>query len=207
MSPEPGNTSPGQSLADVYPSFDESSFPSRYRLTNRPDGSQLQQQYPSQATYFNSIVNTNSTPTSFPLPSTNLDLVWPNWPQDIPPPDLLRHLYALTFFYRILLSLTTCGSVDVFFVFHPHANRLFHLPTFMHTLDLPPSHPKFPSTPVLHAICAIGSLYTAAVTSPPLPNFDEVPPGWFLYILSSLQLIQTDRRNFFGKASGQGTAA
>lgn len=157
-SPEPGTTSSGQSMADVYPSFNESSFPSRYRLTNSSDGSQVQQQYPSQATYFDSIVNTNSTPTSFPLPSANLDLVWPNWPQDLPPPDLLRHL------------------VDVFFVFHPHANRLFHLPTFMHTLNLPPSHPKFPSTPVLHAICAIGSLYTAAVTSPPLPNFDKVPP-------------------------------
>lgn len=152
-----GNTPPGQSLADVDPSFNESSFSSRYRLTSPSDGSQLQQQYPSRATYFDSTVNTTSTPTSFPLPPANLDLVWLNWPQDIPPPDLLRHL------------------VDVFFVFHPHANRLFHLPTFIHTLNLPPSHPKFPSPPVLHAICAIGSLYTAAVTSPPLPNFDEVP--------------------------------
>lgn len=67
--------------------------------------------------------------------------------------------------------------VEVFFVFHPHANRLFHAPSFMSTLSLPPSHPKFPATPVLHAICAIGSLYTAAVTSPPLPNFAEVDPG------------------------------
>jgi len=67
--------------------------------------------------------------------------------------------------------------VEVFFVFHPHANRLFHGPSFMNTLALPPSHPKFPSTPVLHAICAIGSLYTAAVTSPPLPDFSEVAPG------------------------------
>jgi hypothetical protein len=46
----------------------------------------------------------------------------------------------------------------------------------MNSLSFPPSHPKFPSLPVLHAICAIGSLYTAAVTSPPHPNFDEVSP-------------------------------
>lgn len=69
--------------------------------------------------------------------------------------------------------------VEVFFVFHPHANRLFHGPSFMNSLALPPSHPKFPCTPVLHAICAIGSLYTAAVTSPPLPNFSEVAPGMY----------------------------
>ncbi|KAF9015250.1 hypothetical protein BDQ17DRAFT_1340740 [Cyathus striatus] len=90
--------------------------------------------------------------------SLGLDVIWPNWPSSLPKPDLLRHL------------------VDVFFTFHPHAGRLFHAPSFLHSLSLPPSHPKFPSTPVLHAICAIGSLYTAAVTSPPLPNFDEVAP-------------------------------
>ncbi|KAF5313234.1 hypothetical protein D9619_003267 [Psilocybe cf. subviscida] len=86
------------------------------------------------------------------------DLIWPNWPPTLPSPEILRHL------------------VDVFFVFHPHATRIFHPPTFMNSLSFPPSHPKFPSLPVLHAICAIGSLYTAAVTSPPHPNFDEVAP-------------------------------
>ncbi|KAH9486839.1 hypothetical protein JR316_0000904 [Psilocybe cubensis] len=86
------------------------------------------------------------------------DVMWPNWPPSLPEPELLRHL------------------IDVFFVFHPHAGRMFHPPTFMHSISLPPNHPKFPSLPVLHAICAIGSLYTAAVTSPPLPNFDEISP-------------------------------
>ncbi|PPQ70774.1 hypothetical protein CVT24_001061 [Panaeolus cyanescens] len=87
-----------------------------------------------------------------------LQVMWPNWPSSLPNPDLLRHL------------------VDVFFLFHPHANKLFHMPTFMNSLVLPPSHPKFPALPVLHAICAVGSLYTAAVTSPPLPDFNEVAP-------------------------------
>ncbi|PPQ85887.1 hypothetical protein CVT25_015829 [Psilocybe cyanescens] len=86
------------------------------------------------------------------------DVMWPNWPPSLPDPELLRHL------------------IDVFFVFHPHASRMFHAPSFMHSISLPPNHPKFPSLPVLHAICAIGSLYTAAVTSPPLPNFDEISP-------------------------------
>ena len=68
-------------------------------------------------------------------------------------------------------------SVEVFFIFHPHANRLFHGPTFIASLSLSPTHPKFPVAPVLHAICAIGSLYTAAVSSPPLPDFDKMEPG------------------------------
>ncbi|KAF8912757.1 hypothetical protein CPB84DRAFT_1670239 [Gymnopilus junonius] len=92
------------------------------------------------------------------ISSVGSDIMWPNWPPGLPGPELLRHL------------------VEVFFMFHPHANRLFHAPTFMNSLSLPPSHHKFPSAPVLHAICAIGSLYTAAVTSPPLPNYDEVSP-------------------------------
>lgn len=90
--------------------------------------------------------------------SSTMEVIWPNWPSRLPPPDLLRHL------------------VEVFFVFHPHASRLFHVGSFMNSLALSPVHPRFPASPVLHAICAIGSLYTAAVTSPPLPNFDEVPP-------------------------------
>ncbi|EKM83798.1 hypothetical protein AGABI1DRAFT_66768 [Agaricus bisporus var. burnettii JB137-S8] len=87
-----------------------------------------------------------------------LDVMWPNWPSNLPGPELLRHL------------------VDVFFTFHPHANRLFHASTFISSLSYGPSHPKFPCTAVLHAICAVGSLYTAAVTSPPLPDFDKIAP-------------------------------
>ncbi|KAF8832430.1 hypothetical protein HHX47_DHR1002027 [Lentinula edodes] len=45
----------------------------------------------------------------------------------------------------------------------------------MTSLSLPPDHPKFPAVPVLHAICAVGSLYTSAVTSAPPVNFDKVP--------------------------------
>ncbi|KAH8835150.1 hypothetical protein DL96DRAFT_1573039 [Flagelloscypha sp. PMI_526] len=78
------------------------------------------------------------------------------WPVSLPTPELLRHL------------------VEAFFTFHPHARRLFHTSTFMSSLVLPYGHANFPADSVLHAICAIGSFYTAAVTSPPLPNLDEV---------------------------------
>ncbi|KAJ7706078.1 hypothetical protein B0H17DRAFT_1035536 [Mycena rosella] len=107
---------------------------------------------------FISSAGVTSSPGSSPSSSSGLEMIWPNYPPGLPKPDLLRHL------------------IEVFFVFHPHANRVLHYPSFMASLALSPGHPKFPATPVLHAICALGSLYTAAVSSPPLPNFAEVDP-------------------------------
>lgn len=40
----------------------------------------------------------------------------------------------------------------------------------MALLNLPPNHPEFPSPAILHAICALGSLYTKAVPQTPLPD-------------------------------------
>lgn len=37
------------------------------------------------------------------------------------------------------------------------------MPTFMASLDLLPTDPRFPSPAILHAMCAVGSLYTALV--------------------------------------------
>jgi len=80
-----------------------------------------------------------------------LDMMWPNWPPDLPSPKLLFHL------------------IEVFFTYQMHARRLFHVPTFMESLTLPPSHAKFPITPILHAICAISPMFTpAAIASPSL---------------------------------------
>lgn len=112
---------------------------------------------PSQSPFPSSQPSSaNHAPT--PSNSFVLDVMWPNWPLNLPGPELLRHL------------------VDVFFTFHPHANRLFHAPTFMNSMSYGPNHPRFPCTAILHAICAIGSLYTGAVTSPPLPDFDKIAP-------------------------------
>ncbi|KAJ7619127.1 hypothetical protein DFH06DRAFT_1235416 [Mycena polygramma] len=99
---------------------------------------------------------TSTTSGSSPGSSSGMELLWYNYPPRLPSQDLLHHL------------------VEVFFVFHPHANRVLHYPSFMASLMLTPSHPKFPATPILHAICALGSLYTVAVAPPPLPNFSEV---------------------------------
>lgn len=58
--------------------------------------------------------------------------------------------------------LTLC-RVEAFFAYHMHATRLFHAATFMASLDLLPTDSRFPHPSVLHAMCAVGSLYTAAV--------------------------------------------
>lgn len=44
---------------------------------------------------------------------------------------------------------------------------MFHAPTFLASLSLPPTHPKFPLAATLHAMCAMGSMYTAAITHMP----------------------------------------
>ncbi|KAL0951061.1 hypothetical protein HGRIS_007800 [Hohenbuehelia grisea] len=104
----------------------------------------------------------NSAINGGDLPSSGL--IQQHWPSRLPDPFLLNHL------------------IELFFTFHPHSNRILHSPSFFTSLSLPPNHPKFPSVPLLHAICAIGSLYTAIVTSPPLPNLDEVEPGMHLLV-------------------------
>jgi len=91
--------------------------------------------------------------TSFLAHPFGYDVFWPGWPRDLPTPGLVRHL------------------VEAFFAFHPHAGRLFHVATFVATLNLPPNHPNFPSPCVLHAICAVGSLYTMAIL--PTPPIDR----------------------------------
>ncbi|TRM66195.1 hypothetical protein BD626DRAFT_198467 [Schizophyllum amplum] len=90
--------------------------------------------------------------------ATHNEVLWSNWPEGLPRPDLLRHL------------------VEMFFMFHPHAQRLFHFSTFMTCLSLGATHPKFPAPCLLHAICAIASFYTAAVSSPPLPDLSRMAP-------------------------------
>ncbi|OCH96219.1 hypothetical protein OBBRIDRAFT_787678 [Obba rivulosa] len=86
-------------------------------------------------------------------PDTNKYGLLPHaWPKNLPGPDLLRHL------------------VEAFFAFHTYANQLFHEPSFMASLSLPPSHPAFPCAPILHAICAVGSTYTAVVAPTPPPS-------------------------------------
>ncbi|KAJ8084117.1 hypothetical protein PM082_002884 [Marasmius tenuissimus] len=100
-----------------------------------------------------------ATPT-MPLRSSNnpLDtMFFSNWPPHLPEPALLHYL------------------VELLFLYHPHTSQLLHKPTFMASLVLPPDHPKFPATPVLHAICALASAYTGIVTSAPAVDYTKVP--------------------------------
>ncbi|KAI0321371.1 hypothetical protein OF83DRAFT_1100041 [Amylostereum chailletii] len=94
-----------------------------------------------------------STLTLVDVESVGNDLFWPGWPRDLPPPNLSRHL------------------IEAFFTYHPHATRMFHVPTFMASLSLSPSHPRFPTIALLHAICAVGSLYTTYIK--PTPNLSH----------------------------------
>ncbi|KDQ63649.1 hypothetical protein JAAARDRAFT_148211 [Jaapia argillacea MUCL 33604] len=87
--------------------------------------------------------------------NANHDLIWTVWPPTLPSPDLVRHL------------------VEAFFAYHPHATRLFHAPTFLPSLALPSDHVKFPNPAIIHAICALASLYSAAVSSPHPNNMPE----------------------------------
>ncbi|GJE86698.1 Zn(II)2Cys6 transcription factor [Phanerochaete sordida] len=85
-----------------------------------------------------------------PLSSQTGALLPSGWPPNLPLPDVTRHL------------------VHAFFAFWIHAGRLFHGPTFLSSLDLPASDPRFPPPVVLHAICAVGSLYTADIAPTPV---------------------------------------
>lgn len=86
--------------------------------------------------------------------TNNSQLVWKQ-SANLPDPDLLKHL------------------VDIFFACHPHANRLLHRPTFLFTLSLPQTHPKYPRAALLHAICAVASAYTPVVSNPSLQGTQD----------------------------------
>ncbi|KAI0345199.1 hypothetical protein BDW22DRAFT_1482423 [Trametopsis cervina] len=70
-------------------------------------------------------------------------VVYGSWPAKLPDMTATRHL------------------VQAFFTYYIHAGRMYHAPSFMASLDLHPSDPKFPPRAVLHAMCAIGSMYAS----------------------------------------------
>ncbi|KAF8752091.1 Fungal specific transcription factor domain [Rhizoctonia solani] len=54
-----------------------------------------------------------------------------------------------------------CYTFQTFFQCQIFANTLLHRSSFLSRLQLPPSHPQYPSNALLHAICADASLYGA----------------------------------------------
>jgi hypothetical protein len=89
-------------------------------------------------------------------PDPFLELLYPGWPSRLPAPDLLTHL------------------IDVFFTSHPNALHIIHRPTFMYRLAFSPTSREFPHVSILHAICAVGSLYSLRFPPPPRPEFVRV---------------------------------
>ncbi|KAG9082380.1 hypothetical protein FS749_006882 [Ceratobasidium sp. UAMH 11750] len=75
----------------------------------------------------------NSAPLFDAMPS--------GYSTDLPSPEILLHL------------------VQTFFQCQIFANTLLHRSSFLSRLQLPPSHPQYPSNALLHAICADASLY------------------------------------------------
>ncbi|KZT05881.1 uncharacterized protein LAESUDRAFT_726455 [Laetiporus sulphureus 93-53] len=102
-------------------------------------------------------IDASTNPTT-PSSDQGQDLFHSAWPRNLPTPTFLRHL------------------VDAFFSYHPDATRLFHQSTFLASLTLPPTHPRFPAASVLHAICAVGSMYTAALPRPHIPTSPDFSP-------------------------------
>ena len=90
--------------------------------------------------------------------SWGLDVTDPSWPRNLPNVSLLRQL-SVPFLYS-MIHWTNCRRIEAFFTFTPLAERLFHKPSFMNLLSLPTTHLKFPAPAILHAMCALGSMYT-----------------------------------------------
>ncbi|OCF45351.1 hypothetical protein I317_00874 [Kwoniella heveanensis CBS 569] len=71
------------------------------------------------------------------------DLVWPDWPKDLPTFAVVERI------------------VKVFFEKIPTLPRMVPKAQFMQSLLLPPSHPNFPVRPLLHAILAVSSNFVS----------------------------------------------
>jgi hypothetical protein len=85
--------------------------------------------------------NTGSKPAGS-TPSSTETLASPNYPPNLPPPELLFHL------------------IEVFFTSVPLSNQLLRKPTLLMSLDYARDDSRFPSIALFHAICGLASLYS-----------------------------------------------
>jgi len=140
--------------------------------------------------------------------TNNSQLVWKQ-SANLPDPDLLKHLYEATllthastpgftllFQGRCLFRLSSpCGST-----FTPvHVPSVSSLPpllcnvplthAFYSNLSLPQSHPKHPRAALLHAICAVASVYTPTVSNPHLHGTRGKAKRWPLSCASGFLTV------------------
>lgn len=87
---------------------------------------------------------------------SNLLMMPMNWPKNLPSPAVLEHL------------------IDIFFQCEPQISRILHRDTLMARVALPPAHPDFPFSGLLHAICAAAAPHTAVATSIPPQQLEGV---------------------------------
>lgn len=95
--------------------------------------------------------SSNYTSSSANTPNSNnshTEVTLSTYPTSLPPPYLIDHL------------------VDLFFSSIPYSNRILHRPSFMAALRELPGSRKYPSTALLHAICANSSLFSPLVEKP-----------------------------------------
>ncbi|TBU45207.1 hypothetical protein BD309DRAFT_860573 [Dichomitus squalens] len=102
---------------------------------------------PFQMSFDDNISQNNmaqSQEKTYPRPEDYGEMLNPSWPKGLPNHSTLRYL------------------VEAFFTNTPLADRMFHSRTFLASLELPSTHSKFPLPAILHAMCALGSMYTAS---------------------------------------------
>ena len=130
----------------------------------------------------------------------NSQLIWKQ-SANLPGPDLLKHLYGIAFPYACTPGFTQLSqgggllrlssprkqaftpihvpSVGVLLSLHYDVSLIHGICS---KLSLPHSHPKYPRAAVLHAICAVASVYTPVVSNPHLygtrGNARSRPPNY-----------------------------
>ncbi|KAK4051406.1 hypothetical protein OIV83_002890 [Microbotryomycetes sp. JL201] len=79
------------------------------------------------------------TPLNLPQQSPLLELFYPGWPRTLPSPQLVHRL------------------VEAFFTKSHLVSVMINKPRLMRNLQLPPTHPDFPTTALLHGVIAVAS--------------------------------------------------
>ncbi|KAI0337613.1 hypothetical protein BDW22DRAFT_1363872 [Trametopsis cervina] len=152
----------GQEVPSTYENMDFSYLPASDNMSSTPF---TQYDTPNYSTPdLDQPVASTSALTTF----KDAQLMIMGWPQGLPSPEVTRHL------------------VHAFFAFYMHAGRLFHGPTFLSSLSLPPTDSRFPFAGVLHAMCAVGSLYTADIPQPPVRERGKHPGTGPSFVLEEL---------------------
>jgi hypothetical protein len=81
------------------------------------------------------------------------ELVQSSYPATLPPQHIVEHL------------------VDLYFACVPYGNKILHRPSFLAKLRHSPGTKQYPSTTLLHAICATASYASSIIQLPPMPDF------------------------------------